>query len=142
MATVLGELTDHLKKSDLSFTVLGVECVVDADADTVLRFLSEYRAALLEGTLSGEVMYKMACELAGGSFDDEEYHCEGSFFPKLYAAGVDWRQLDRILVTITTFYYYGGEVAAEYFQTGELGKAIRAKIKTDEEPTEASDETA
>lgn len=133
MTTInLGQLDDFNERDTVDFTFNGVEYSIAPTADTVLRFTARRVKLLQEAAEAGvedsglvaEQVFELAGILADSEYDHETGLYTSGVFYDLVNAGLGLAALGRLATTVVAKWVAGDDVAAEYFKTGDLGKAV------------------
>lgn len=135
----LGELYDFLTPEDISLTINGVEYKIEPSADVVLRFIADYND--LE-SFDDKPIAKISAPLVGAQWSEEDGFT-GGLPEEMKKAGVPEGVIARVVVTAMLFYKFDEETATDYYQHGDLGKALKEwNLRMEKAVTEAFAETA
>ncbi|AEG84390.1 DUF7426 family protein [Corynebacterium ulcerans] len=135
----LGELYDFLTPEDISLTINGVEYRIEPSADVVLRFIADYND--LE-SFDDKTIAKISAPLVGAQWSEEDGFT-GGLPEEMKKAGVPEGVIARVVVTAMLFYKFDEETATDYYQHGDLGKALKEwNLRMEKAVTEAFAETA
>lgn len=127
MAQEFGELSDFIDGGGIAFSFNGERFEIDPTAHDVLQFQKNYRNLATESKLSGENMLKLGAKLSGGDLNLETLEFEGGVAAELVNKGASFEQVNRLMLTIVTKYWFNDDAATEYYQTGDMGKALGLK---------------
>lgn len=135
----LGELYDFLTPEDISLTINGVEYKIEPSADAVLRFIADYND--LE-SFDDKTIAKISAPLVGAQWSEVDGFT-GGLPEEMKKAGVPEGVIARVVVTAMLFYKFDEETATDYYQHGDLGKALKEwNLRMEKAVTEAFAETA
>ncbi|KPJ24714.1 hypothetical protein AOT31_02570 [Corynebacterium ulcerans] len=135
----LGELYDFLTPEDISLTINGVEYKIEPSADVVLRFIADYND--LE-SFDDKTIAKISAPLVGAQWSEADGFT-GGLPEEMKKAGVPEGMIARVVVTAMLFYKFDEETATDYYQHGDLGKALKEwNLRMEKAVTEAFAETA
>lgn len=135
----LGELYDFLTPEDISLTINGVEYRIEPSADVVLRFIADYND--LE-SFDDKTIAKISAPLVDAQWSEVDGFT-GGLPEEMKKAGVPEGVIARVVVTAMLFYKFDEETATDYYQHGDLGKALKGwNLRMEKAVTEAFAETA
>lgn len=135
----LGELYDFLTPEDISLTINGVEYRIEPSADVVLRFIADYND--LE-SFDDKTIAKISAPLVDAQWSEVDGFT-GGLPEEMKKAGVPEGVIARVVVTAMLFYKFDEETATDYYQHGDLGKALKEwNLRMEKAVTEAFAETA
>nr|WP_232241800.1 hypothetical protein [Corynebacterium ulcerans] len=120
-------------------TINGVEYKIEPSADVVLRFIADYND--LE-SFDDKTIAKISAPLVGAQWSEVDGFT-GGLPEEMKKAGVPEGVIARVVVTAMLFYKFDEETATDYYQHGDLGKALKEwNLRMEKAVTEAFAETA
>ena len=122
----LGQLDDFLSGADITFSFKGKKYEITPTAREVLEFQRSYQNSINSDKGVDELgTWARVCPLLGSTFDKKTLEIKDGILGELIDAGASYMQLERIVSAVHFKYVQGDDLAKAYFETGDLGKALK-----------------